>query len=173
MNLSLLCKWWWKLEKESGLWQDIVSYKYLRKANIFSVKHKQSDSPVWSDLIKIKDICLQGRRKIVKNGKSTLVWKDTWLYSEPLAAIFLDLFKICDQKVIIVFQLTSGLVPVTFSRWLTDDLRSEWEKILSDISHTQLEFEPDTVCWRLEGKGTFSVKSTYNALTCSDCGAIS
>jgi hypothetical protein len=24
MNLSLLSKWWWKLEMESGLWQDIV-----------------------------------------------------------------------------------------------------------------------------------------------------
>jgi len=24
MNISLLCKWWWKLEHEQGLWQDIV-----------------------------------------------------------------------------------------------------------------------------------------------------
>jgi hypothetical protein len=45
MNLSLVCKWWWKLEVKSGLWQDIVSYKYLRRDNIFSVKHKQNDSP--------------------------------------------------------------------------------------------------------------------------------
>jgi hypothetical protein len=21
MNISLLCKWWWKLENEDGLWQ--------------------------------------------------------------------------------------------------------------------------------------------------------
>jgi hypothetical protein len=24
MNLSLLCKWWWKVENEEGLWQAIV-----------------------------------------------------------------------------------------------------------------------------------------------------
>jgi len=24
MNISLLCKWWWKLEKEDGLWQQII-----------------------------------------------------------------------------------------------------------------------------------------------------
>jgi hypothetical protein len=24
MNLSLLCKWWWKLEFEEGMWQEIV-----------------------------------------------------------------------------------------------------------------------------------------------------
>jgi hypothetical protein len=118
---------------ESGLWQDIVSYKYLRRDNIFSVKYKQNDSPVWVDLIKIKNIYLQGRKKIVKNGKSTLVWKDTWLYSEPLSTTSPDLFKLCEQKDILVFQLIIGLVPVTFSRWLNDDLRNEWNKIPADV----------------------------------------
>jgi hypothetical protein len=28
MNLSLFCKWWWKLEYEEGLWQEIVMKKY-------------------------------------------------------------------------------------------------------------------------------------------------
>lgn len=45
MNLSLLCKWFWKLDKEKGLWQQIIYRKYLRSDNICSVKHKQSDSP--------------------------------------------------------------------------------------------------------------------------------
>jgi hypothetical protein len=47
MNLSLLCKWWWKLENEFGMWQEIVKYKYLKKDSIVSVKHKQTDSPIW------------------------------------------------------------------------------------------------------------------------------
>jgi hypothetical protein len=29
MNISLLCKWWWRLESENGLWQDIIEAKYL------------------------------------------------------------------------------------------------------------------------------------------------
>ena len=29
LNISLLCKWWWKLENEDGLWQEII------KASIF------------------------------------------------------------------------------------------------------------------------------------------
>jgi hypothetical protein len=64
MNLSLLCKWWWKLEMESGLWQDIINYKYLRRENIFSVKHKQTDSPIWADMLKIKNIYLQVGRSM-------------------------------------------------------------------------------------------------------------
>ena len=29
MNISLLCKWWWRLEHESGIWQEIIQAKYL------------------------------------------------------------------------------------------------------------------------------------------------
>jgi hypothetical protein len=31
MNLSLLCKWWWKIETGEGLWQEIVRKKYKIK----------------------------------------------------------------------------------------------------------------------------------------------
>jgi hypothetical protein len=61
LNISLLCKWWWRLDKEEGLWQKIVKFKYLKNYSIHSVKHKQSDFAIWADLLKIKDIYLQGR----------------------------------------------------------------------------------------------------------------
>jgi hypothetical protein len=35
MNVSLLAKWWWKLEQEDGLWQDIINAKYLHNRDIF------------------------------------------------------------------------------------------------------------------------------------------
>jgi hypothetical protein len=31
-NVSLLCKWWWALENEEGLWQDIVRLKYVKNS---------------------------------------------------------------------------------------------------------------------------------------------
>lgn len=45
-NLSLLCKWWWKLETEEGIWQEIVRAKYLRNDLVNTVRHKIDDSPV-------------------------------------------------------------------------------------------------------------------------------
>jgi hypothetical protein len=39
MNISLLCKWWWMLEKE-GLWQEIVRKKYIRQSPICLIKGK-------------------------------------------------------------------------------------------------------------------------------------
>jgi hypothetical protein len=68
MNISLLCKWWWKLEKENGLWQQIIIYKYMQNKSIHNVGHKLNDSPMWSDLLKVKHIYLQGR------GLSTKEW---------------------------------------------------------------------------------------------------
>lgn len=60
MNMSLLVKWWWKLEQEHGLWQELVHAKYLSNKTIFSVTHKASDSPIWYDLLKIRDLYLKG-----------------------------------------------------------------------------------------------------------------
>ena len=51
MNISLLCRWWWKLEHEVGMWQGIINAKYLRNDNMKLVKHEHDDSPLWSDLL--------------------------------------------------------------------------------------------------------------------------
>jgi hypothetical protein len=39
---------------------------------------------------------------------------------------------------------------------------------MKDILEIQLVSEHDTVLWKLESRGKFSVKSTYNALTSSE-----
>jgi hypothetical protein len=71
MNISLLCKWWWKIENEEGLWQEIVRKKYKIKGGIVQLKTKQTNSPLWNDLLKIKDLYLKGR-----NGRATDFWSD-------------------------------------------------------------------------------------------------
>lgn len=53
-NISLLCKWWWKLETQSGMWQNIVKAKYLRSIMVANVKARMSDSPCWKALLKVK-----------------------------------------------------------------------------------------------------------------------
>lgn len=136
MNISLLTKWWWKLDIEDGLWQDIVKFKYLKKDSICTVKHRQNDSAIWSDLLKVRDIYLQGRKMIGRDGKKTLFWKDTWLFDKPLNYLFPDLFKLCLQPDISVFQVKQN--SVSFRRWLVDDLKSGWDKIMSEVDGTIL-----------------------------------
>jgi hypothetical protein len=56
MNSSLLCKWWWYLETEEGLCQDIVKLKYLKGSPMCLVQGRINDSPVLKDLMKIRHL---------------------------------------------------------------------------------------------------------------------
>lgn len=44
-NVSLLCKWWWKLNTGQGLWQFLIRRKYLHNKTVPTVKMRQLDSP--------------------------------------------------------------------------------------------------------------------------------
>jgi hypothetical protein len=68
MNVNLLCKWWWKLEHELGIWQRLVEAKYTHGKPIGTIKHRVDDSPIWSDLLKVRSIYMQRRKMEVKNG---------------------------------------------------------------------------------------------------------
>jgi len=76
----------------------------------------QPGHPIWSDLLKIKDIYLQGRKIITRDGKKTLFWKDTWLHDKPLCLIFPDLFKICEQPDVTVHHMKLEPQMITFTR---------------------------------------------------------
>ena len=160
MNISLLCKWWWKLEREEGLWQQIVTYKYMRDKTIYDVNHGLNDSPMWSDLLKVKDIYLQGRNMQIGNGEKTCFWFDTWLYSEPLCITAPVLFELCENKYVTVSQVRNG-VSITFRRWLFDDLRTSWYNIMNDMSVFQFSDRPDSVMWNLEKKRENSLSNLY------------
>jgi hypothetical protein len=51
MNISLLTKWLWKLEKEDGLWQTIVKKKYMKGKPLSVLKKKQGDSQFWRGIM--------------------------------------------------------------------------------------------------------------------------
>lgn len=127
MNISLLCKWWWKLEKEEGLWQEIVKYKYLKNKSIHEVGHRLNDSPIWTDLLKVKDIYLQGREVSIRSANMSRFWLDSWLYEEPLCVIEPVLFALCEKKTITVEQAVRD-DNITSRRRLHKDIRVKWEK---------------------------------------------
>jgi hypothetical protein len=119
MNMSLLCKWWWKLENEDGLWQYIIRAKYLDGGRLIgAIKHRVDDSPMWSDLIKIRHIYMRGRLVKVKNGQSTLFWEEPWLKDKPLCSLFPVLYDLCADKFISVHLFMLKNAQLQFFRWL-------------------------------------------------------
>jgi len=130
------------------------------------VKHRQNDSAIWSDLLKIRHIYLQGRKLKIRNGDKTMFWKDSWLFDKSLECLFPDLFKICMQPDISVSQMKQS--SINFARWLVDNKRLDWNNILSRVERITLTNEEDVVIWKFDKKGCFSVKSVYKFLTTND-----
>ena len=60
-NISLLAKWWWKLETQQGLWQDVIRAKYLKIDSVASVRCRFGDSPSWKAIMKVKEHYFAGR----------------------------------------------------------------------------------------------------------------
>jgi hypothetical protein len=52
-----------------------VALKYMKNTPICLIKNKYIDSPIWSDLLKVRHIYLWGR-ELVNNGKMISFWLD-------------------------------------------------------------------------------------------------
>jgi hypothetical protein len=59
-KISLLVKWWWKLDTQDGLWQIIVKARYLRNKTIANVIPRFSDPPVGNLFYKSRTFILLG-----------------------------------------------------------------------------------------------------------------
>ena len=167
-NISLLCKWLWRLENETGIWQDIVKAKYLKKGTLSQCIHKPTDSHFWSGLMSVKDLFYSCCKRILGDGKSTRFWEDCWLGQKPLCQNFPRLYNLTFNHNITVHDVfTKGFGCVKFRRFLREETLQMWVKVMEDCSHVQLSTEPDKVSWLLTKSGTFSVKSLYHYLCAS------
>ena len=95
-NLSLLTKWWWKLETKSGLWQHIVKAKYFRRDFVASIKGKINDSPCWKAIMKVKELYMVGRQVSIQSGDIARLWMDPIGDQLPFKEQFPWLFSICN-----------------------------------------------------------------------------
>jgi len=171
MNVSLLCKWWWKLETENGLWQDIVKNKYLSNSLIGSISWKTTDSPIWKDLLKVRHLYLKGRSIKTSDGSKTSLWKDNWIGSNPICVEQPVLFELCVEKDISVHEFISRNGRINFHRWLSPILFEQWLTTVDKIYSFPFSNEPDQIKWLWNRKsGNFTTKSAYENLTIGDTG---
>src|ERR1041385_6130618 len=94
-NVSLLTKWWWKLEKYKGLWQDVILVRYFKNDSVSSVKTRINDSPCWKAIMKVKEIYMRGRKIKVKSGNLACMWYEEVDDGEPFCQKYPELFSIC------------------------------------------------------------------------------
>ena len=124
------------------------------------------DSPIWSDLLKIREVYLRGRIIKVADGKKTLFWKDTWLRDRPLCLLHPVLFEWSQDKDITVYDVLQSNGRVAFDRWLPPILFEEWIEIINATFSFDFKTQADEISWKWGKNQTFTTKSTYEHLTC-------
>jgi hypothetical protein len=119
LNKCLLSKWIVKLLNEDGLWQQVLTKKYLRGRMLSQVAKKKGDSHFWAGLMEVKDLVLQRGRFRVHDGSQTRFWEDLWLVKEPLMVKYPSLYRNVRKKNLSVAQVLSTTpLNVSFRRAL-------------------------------------------------------
>ena len=70
---------------------------------------------------------------------------ERWLYDQPLAQLFPDLFKMSQKQDITLAVVKLNPRSLTFSRWLVDVWKSQWDEIMADTANTSLKSNTDVV----------------------------
>nr|CCA66180.1 hypothetical protein [Beta vulgaris subsp. vulgaris] len=179
-NLSLLFKWIWRLfENPSSMWGSIIrsKYNYSSTCSISDLKKPVSGGP-WKSICAAvlghegaRLIAVNGMRKNVGNGISSLFWHDTWLCEQPLKRIAPRLFSIAINKnsSIASYGVWEGFNWVWVFSWKRV-LRPQdlVEKAHLDELLKSVRLDPnadDQLIWAPEKSGRFSTKSFSKELS--------
>jgi hypothetical protein len=161
MNDSLLTKWLWNIENSNGLWQKIISEKYIKGKPLISVRQKQDDSHFWKKILSLRDNFYKYCKVVVGNGMKTSLWKSSWTGDLPLATKVPILFDLAYDKDISVNKvLCSNFEVLSFRRRIIGNLSLMFEDLLGCCNNISLSDQDDRIVWCLGKKG-FSVNSLY------------
>ncbi|TVU30641.1 hypothetical protein EJB05_22272, partial [Eragrostis curvula] len=128
---------------------------------------KQSDSPVWADLLKVQECYDEGRVWRLGNGKKIDFWSDKWCGLFTLKEKCPELYMVCKQKSGSVAKFANSSWRLEFTRWLDEQLQNQLSEIRNILCTVSLSDADDMPKWLWEGSGKFSVKSMYDKL-CTD-----
>jgi hypothetical protein len=132
MNDALLTKWLWNLENSSGLWQRIITEKYIKGKPLISFKQRQTDSQFWKKLLSLREIFFKYCKMAVGNGCRTSFWKKFWIGDGPLAMMFPILFDLAIDKDITVNKvLSSNFDALSFRRRMTGNLQGLFDDLVA------------------------------------------
>jgi hypothetical protein len=161
-NKCLLSKWLSKLLTESGLWQQILTNKYLSNKTLSQVEAKPTDSPFWKGLLMVKDEFFAHGSFSVGNGESVRFWEDVWLGDRPLAQQYPCLYSIVQRNHVTVANVLSHTpLNIVFRRSLTGNKWTRWLHLCQRLMSVSLSSSHDKFIWNLNSSGVFTVKSLY------------
>ena len=179
MNDSLLMKWWWRYGKEeNAMWRRIIAGKYGEGEFSWlpNVEECKKGSRIWKDILKVGmgiealGEHLKSNVKIVLgDGSRTWFWKDMWAGEVVLKLEFPRLYSLATNKGACVkdcYTLQEGSVVWRFSfrrslRGWEEEERLRLLQLLGEGVNL-VEGKEDTIAWKMNSLGKYSVKEFYD-----------
>ncbi|CAN1762369.1 Putative ribonuclease H protein At1g65750 [Linum perenne] len=151
---------WGIMVNPSFLWAKVIISKCMvRTANSYALARKSVFSTVWRGLVKVWPEVENGLQWSIRDGKNTKFWTDLWMDS---GIILID-HALNIQGVNCALSVSE--VCYADGVWNIEFLYSTQphDVILQIVrmSVSRPVLGNDTLAWRLEAKGKFSVKSAY------------
>lgn len=108
---------WNILTNPNKLWVRILNEKYLRNSAFFDCIPNANQSPLWSDILKGRELLEKGLIVGIGNGGTTSLWYHHWIGEGPI-------YKFIDKD-----------VPNSKTHWFVSHIIRNGKWFLDDIRH--------------------------------------
>ncbi|XP_059277663.1 uncharacterized protein LOC132031768 [Lycium ferocissimum] len=161
---------WEELTRKHMLWKEVITAKYgLEDKWMTNMVNTPYGCTVWRAIRNHWPIMLARIRCKVGNGLKVSFWNDIWLGDTALKVKFPALFVLSQKRHATVAEMWTG------QGWDLDLRRhlNDWEmEMVAEFHSTMAAFinltgERDTLEWKKDGKGIFTVNSAYKDLNVS------
>jgi len=131
-NKCLFAKWLVNLLNTNGMWQELLTNKYLKSKSLTQVKAKPYDSHFWRGLMMIKDEVLASGSFDIKDGSNTRFWDNIWVGTLPFRVRYPFLYNIVrDPHATVAKVLATQPLNISFRRALVDNKLVEWQDLVA------------------------------------------
>ncbi|KAJ4818941.1 RNA-directed DNA polymerase (reverse transcriptase)-related family protein [Rhynchospora pubera] len=157
LNTSLLLRWLWRLfDKPSSQWSTIVNSVIATRNQQAPLSWTTYGSFFWKDLLELRHIFSISTTVNLGDGRNTLFWYANW--GNGHLHFFNNNLKPANHKLTVQLVLNNPATSL-FAPWSRDVN----EAVLS-LPTAVTNMGTDSVSWKWNSTGTFSVKSAYQML---------
>jgi hypothetical protein len=122
-------------------------------------------SPFWKGVMWAAKAARMGYQWQVGNGKKIKFWEDQWFGTSSLAIQYWDVYVLANEQNISIADAWDGTqLKISFRRCFDHGLMIKWFEIVQIAQTLSLNNEQDTLVWKFEANGLFSVKSMYTII---------
>jgi hypothetical protein len=119
-------------------------------------------SPFWKGVLWAAEAAKIGYQLKVGNGRRVIFWEEQWFGTSSLAIQYWEVYCLANEQNCSIADVWDGTsLKVTFRRCFDHQLMIQWLEILQIAQSLHLTTDSDSLLWKFEPNGVFSVKSMY------------